>query len=476
MSEYMYDLIIIGGGSGGLVAARVGAALGARVCLIDKERLGGDCLHYGCIPSKSLIYAARIVKNLRVAAAFGTGGAIDHFEVDMAKIADHIHKVIERIGVAEQIYVQQVEVQFGEAEFVSNHELKLNGQILTGRSFIVATGSQPNTGGIEGLAGLSYLTTQDIFDLNHLPHRLAIAGGGPVGVEMAQAFARLGSRVTLIHSQERLLPGEDAAISGAIAAVLSREGVELITGARLTKVSEQGLSKLLEARRGEELLYFKADELMLAIGRRPNLTGLKLENAGITLSDKGIVVNEYLQTASPNIYAIGDVTGGYLFTHVAAYQAGIAARNALVPVGRKRPDYRVLPWITFTDPEASRVGLTEAEARRLNPNIKVQYFPWEEIDRAQTEGETEGFIKLILDEQGEQILGAHLVGAHSGEMLGEITLAMQHKIGISGILQAIHAYPTLSTGLQSTAFEAYLSSSSLTSARKVRRPVFKFSE
>lgn len=471
MSKYQYDVIIIGGGSGGLVAARVTAALGARVCLIDKERLGGDCLHYGCVPSKSLIHAAKLVNTTRQALAFGVNGSESNFKPDMGKIASYIQGVIERVGETEQVYVQNVEVKFGHAEFVSGHELKLNDQILTSHSFIIATGSKPRIPAIEGLAEVEYLTNEGVFDLTNLPPELAVIGGGPIGVEMAQAFARLGSRVTVIQSPDRLMPKEEPEVSEAVAKILRQDGIEIITGAKTQQIFKSDGKKTLGIKRQDETLTVKVAEIIVAVGRQPNTAGLNLEAAGIKYSDKGIEVNEYLQTSASNIYAIGDVIGGYLFTHVAAYHGGLAARNALVPIGRKKVDYRVVPWVTFTDPEVSRVGLTEAEARAQHSHVRVIHFPWSDIDQAQARGETEGFIKLVLNGKGDEIYGAHFVGGQSTEMLAEITLVMQHKLGIGGILDTIHAYPTIASGLQSAAFEAYLSSSSLATARKVLRPI-----
>ncbi len=471
MSKYQYDVVIIGGGSGGLVAARVAAALGARVCLIDKERLGGDCLHYGCVPSKSLIYAAKLVKATRQATAFGVDVPGNYFQADMGKVAGYIKGVIQRVGEAEQVYVQGVEVKFGHAEFVSEHELKLDGQLLTSQSFIVATGSKPRIPNIEGLDQVGFLTNEGVFDLTNLPPELVMIGGGPIGVEMTQAFARLGSRTTLIQSHDRLVPREEPEVSEAVGKILRQDGVEIITGAKIQKAFKRDGKKTLEIKRQGEPLEVAADKLIVAVGRQPNTAGLNLEAAGIKYGEKGIGVNEYLQTSTSNIYAIGDVIGGYLFTHVAAYHGGLVARNALVPIGRKKVDYRVVPWVIFTDPEVSRVGLTESEARAQHSNVRTVHFPWSEIDQAQARGETEGFVKLIINGKGDEIYGAHCVGGQSSEMLAEITLAMQHKIGIGGILDTIHAYPTIASGLQSAAFEAYLSSSSLATAKKVLRPI-----
>jgi len=473
MSKYQYDVTVIGGGSGGLVAARVTAALGARTCLIDKKELGGDCLHYGCVPSKSLIHAAKIVKTAKEAALLGEGLEGHNFKVDMAKVTQRIKGIIERVGETEEVYIKDVTVKFGQAEFKSPHELILNGEVLTSQSFIIATGSSPQRAkNIVGLEEIGYLTNEGVFDLLHLPGAVAIIGGGPIGVELSQAFARLGSQVTILQGSTRILPKEEPEVSQEVAKALERDGVRIMTSTRPEKAwrNEAG-QKVLEAKQGGQSVQIAVDEIIVALGRTPNVNNLKLEAAGIKFEAKGIEVNDYLQTTADNIYAVGDVLGGYLFTHVAAYQAGIAARNVILPIAKKKADYTVLPWVTFSDPEASRVGLTEEEAITKHGKIKVIRFDWKDIDRAQTQGETEGFIKLILNEKGEEILGAHLVGAGSGEMLAEITLAMQHKLGISGIIATIHAYPTIATGLQTAAFEAYLDSMALASSKRILKPL-----
>ena len=474
MAKYQYDLIVIGGGSGGLVAARVGAALGARTALIDRERIGGDCLYYGCVPSKTLIHAAKIVQTARQVGAFTKTETNNPppLEIDMAKVARHIQDVIGRVGEAEGVYVKEVAVKFGKAGFGSAHELKLDDQTLTSQAFIIATGSNPSVPPVEGLVETGYLTNESVFDLLNLPLSLIIAGGGPEGVELAQAFARLGSQVTLLQGPDRILPREEPEMSAAIAEALIEDGVKILTGARLHRVGKAGDRKIVEAKRGDEIIRLEAAEILIALGRTPATEGLDLEKAGIIYDNRGIKVDEHLRTEAENIYAIGDVIGGYLFTHVAAYQGSLAVRNALLPsVLHKKTDYRVVPWVTFTDPEAARVGLTEEEARRQHDKISVVRFPWHEIDRAQASGETRGFIKLILNDKNEEILGAHLVGAQAGEMLAEVAMAMQHKLGVSGILATIHAYPTIATGLQTAAFEAYLDSNSFVSAKKALRPI-----
>ncbi len=462
-----YDVTIIGGGSGGLTAARITAALGAHVLLIDKERLGGECLYTGCIPSKSLIHVARVVQQAKESAKLGLAPA--QLGVDMARVAEYMQGVIKRVGEGEHVYVDEVTVKFGKVAFKSNTELLLNDEPFTSRNTIIATGSHPAVPPIEGLQETGYLTNENVFDLTHLPASLIIVGGGPIGVELGQAFARLGTQVTIIQKPDRILPKEDPDVSATIASVLSSEGVQIVPNARFVKASRNGSKKVAIAQQGDKHLTFEADEILIALGRQPNVEGLNLEAAGVTCDTKGIKVDEHLQTSASNILAIGDVLGGYYFTHVAAYQAGVAARNALVPVGKKKVDYHALPWCTFTDPEAAHIGMTQEQAEKAHKQIRVIKFPWADIDRAQTEAETTGLIKLILNGKKDEIVGAHMVGAHAGELLGEMALAMQNNFTVENILDTIHAYPTLSTGIQQAAFEAYLTSEGTASNRKLIR-------
>jgi pyruvate/2-oxoglutarate dehydrogenase complex dihydrolipoamide dehydrogenase (E3) component len=468
MARYTYDITIIGGGSGGLTAARLAQALGARVCLVDKERLGGDCLHYGCVPSKSLIHVARVAEQARHAAAIGLVPA--QLAVDMPKVTAYVQGVIDRAAQAEQTYTAGVDVRFGRFAFTSKHEFMLDGERFSSQSFIIATGSRPAIPPIDGLAESGFLTNEQAFDLMRLPPTLTVVGGGPIGCELAQAFARLGSKVTIVQGPDRLLPKEDPDVSQAIAETFAREDITVITGARMRRVWCEGADKVVAAQRGEEQIEVRGSEILLALGRAPNVEGLNLEAAGVEYTKQGITVDHYLQTTNRNIYAIGDVIGDYLFSHVAAYHAGVAVRNVAVPIKRAKVSYAALPWVTFTDPEAARIGMTEEQAMRQGP-IRVIRFPWSAIDRAQTETETHGFIKLVLGARNDHILGAHMVGAHSGELLAELALAIKHKLGLDAIFSTIHAYPTYTTGLQQAAFEAYLESESLKKARTLLRPV-----
>ena len=472
MAHTQYDLTIIGGGSGGLSAAQIAHSLGAKVLLVDKERLGGDCLLHGCVPSKSLLHVARIVQQTKEVARLGLTPV--SMLVDMAKVSAHIQSIIFQVGETEKAYVEGVTVTFGEVAFKSPTTLHINGEDITSRNTLIATGSHPAVPEIPGLQEAGYLTNEDIFNLTDLPKSLIIVGGGPIGVELGQALARLGTQVTIIQGPDRILPKEDPEASDMLHKVLRAAGIQILLQTRPTAVMCKGNKKVVIAKQGGQEVTLEADEILLASGRQPNMAGLNLEAANIKYSNKGIEVDEYLRTSTPNILAIGDVIGSYLFTHVAAYQAGIAVRNAVLPIARKKVDYRVVPWCTFTDPEVARVGLTPAQAEERHKQVRVVTLPWSDIDRAQTEDETTGFIKLVLAGKKEEIVGAHLVGAHAGEILGELTLAMQQHLTISTIYNTIHTYPTLSTGIQQAAFQAYLEGSQVISNRKIVQAISSF--
>jgi pyruvate/2-oxoglutarate dehydrogenase complex dihydrolipoamide dehydrogenase (E3) component len=471
MARPHYDLAIIGGGSGGLTAARVAKELGAKVVLIDKERIGGDCLNYGCVPSKSLIHVARVVHQTREAMSLGLRPASSG--VDMAKVAAYVQGVIERVSKTEENYVEGVTVKFGQVAFQSPTTFRVNDEIITSRTILIATGSHPALPEIAGLQATGYLTNEDVFNLTQLPASIAIIGGGPIGVELGQALGRLGARITIIQRAERILPREDPEVSTTIAQTLQEEGITIITRACPVKIERKGYKKSMTIQQDDRVVNVEADEILLATGRRPNSQGLNLEGGGVSYSEKGIQVNAYLQTSAPHIFAIGDVIGGYLFTHVAAYQASIAVRNALLPMSKKKVDYRAVPWCTFSDPEAAHVGLTPQEAQRHYRQTRVVKLPCSSIDRAQIEQATMGFIKLVLTGKKDEIVGAHIVAERAGEMLGEIALAIRHHLTINDIFNTMHAYPTMNTGLQQAAFEAYLGSAQATANRRIIRAVLK---
>ncbi|HXX78169.1 MAG TPA: FAD-dependent oxidoreductase, partial [Ktedonobacteraceae bacterium] len=328
MGHAQFDITIIGGGSGGLTAARLAAALGAKVLLLDKERLGGDCLHYGCVPSKTLIHVARTVYQAKHAISLGLMPA--NLEIDLAKINSHLQTVIGKVAENEKAYIEGVTVKFGAISFKSPTELTLNGETFTSRNALISTGSRPFIPSVQGLEETGYITNEDAFNLMALPSSLLIVGGGPVGVELGQAFRRLGTEVTIIQGPPRILPEDDPEVSAIITEVLQAEGINIVTNTRFIDAKRSGSQKVVIAQQGDKLLTFEANEILLATGRQPNIENMDLGNAHVTFTKKGIQVNEYLQTSALNILAIGDVIGEYLFTHVAAYQAGIAVRNALV--------------------------------------------------------------------------------------------------------------------------------------------------
>ena len=444
------DLIVIGGGAGGLVVASAASQLGLAVTLIESEtKLGGDCLHHGCVPSKTLIHAARVAALMRRGADFGLP-AVEP-AVDLGKVTDHVQAVIDHIqrhDDPERFRGYGCEVLLGEgAEFVSPHAVRVGQRVMQGRRFVIATGSRPAVPPIAGLAEAGYITNLDVFSLASLPARLAVLGGGPIGIELAQALGRLGSRITVVEMAEQILPREDPEVSALLRARLEAEGIVVHTGVVVERAGRADRGKFLECRRARDgrVMELETDEILVAAGRRPNVEGLNLEAAGVTYGTRGIEVDRRLRTSARHIFACGDVCGPYPFTHMAEYQAGIVISNAVFRFP-KQADYRVVPWVTFSDPELARVGVTESEARSRGLAPTVLRFPFKEVDRALTESETDGLVKLVVHKG--RIIGASILGPHAGELLHEIVLAMKLGAKISALSATIHAYPTLAQGLR----------------------------
>ena len=433
------DLVIIGGGAGGLVVASVAAQLGLSVTLIEKAaKLGGDCLHYGCVPSKTLIHAARVASLMRRGAEFGLPACEP--EVDLGKVADHVQSVIERIQVhddPERFRGYGCEVLFGAASFIDSRKVQVNERVIAGRRFVIATGSQPFIPPLEGLEEAGYLTNESLFSLRELPARLVVLGGGPVGLEMAQALARLGSNVTVVERLPQLLPQEDPEVADALQAQLESEGMVVHTSTSVERVSREGNETRVGCDKG---LTLATDALLVAVGRRPLVDGLGLDAAGVIHDARGIQVDRRQRTSQKHVYACGDVCGPYPLTHMAEYQAGIVISNAIFRVPKKT-DYRVVPWVTYTDPELARVGLTEQQVSEKGIEPLVLRFPFQDIDRAITDRETSGLTKLVTHKG--KILGASILGPHAGELIHEIVLAMKTGASIGDISATIHAYPTL---------------------------------
>lgn len=440
------NLVVIGGGSAGLVTAYVAAAAKARVVLIEQDRMGGDCLNTGCVPSKALIRSARMASDLRRSDEFGiSAGPV---QVDFPAIMQRVRKVITRIephDSVERYTSLGVECITGQARLVSPWKVEVNGRTLVTRSIVIATGGHPAVPPIPGLDDTAYLTSDTIWNLETLPRRLAILGGGPIGCELAQAFARLGSRVTIVEMLPRLLSREDPEASAAITAGLIADGVKVLTGCRAERFSDDAGNRQFLCSRDGEMLSVPFDETLIAIGRRANTEGLGIENAGVVLNrDGSVAVNEYLQTSQPHILACGDVAGPYQLTHAAGYQGWFCAMNALFGDLRKfRPDYRVMPWAVFTDPEIARVGMTIDEANAAGIAADVTTYGIDDLDRAIADGEARGFVKVVTRRNSDRILGATIVGAHAAELITEFVTAMKYGLGLRKILNTIHIYPTL---------------------------------
>ena len=444
------NLVVVGAGSAGLVTAYIAAAVRAKVTLVEKDAMGGDCLHTGCVPSKALIRSARMAADIHRAGEFGirTGPA----EVDFAAAMERVQRVIEAIephDSVERYTGLGVDVASGTARITSPWEVQITHndghlETLSTRSIVIATGGRPFIPPIAGLEQVDYLTSETVWALRERPRRLLVLGGGPIGCELAQTFARLGCSVTQVEQGGRLLPREDTDVAALVAERFAAEGIDLRLGHEATRIEVlDGGEKTLLAQHAGALVRIAFDALLIAVGRRANLDGFGLQELGVETS-RTVEVNAFLQTNFPNIYAAGDVAGPYQFTHVAAHQAWYAAVNALFdPFKKFKADYRVIPWATFTEPEVARVGLNELEAQEKNIAHEVTVYRIDDLDRAIAEGEAHGFVKVLTPPGKDRILGVTIVGTHAGDLLAEYVLAMKHGLGLNKILGTIHTYPTL---------------------------------
>jgi pyruvate/2-oxoglutarate dehydrogenase complex dihydrolipoamide dehydrogenase (E3) component len=449
--EGVYNVVVVGAGTGGLVTAAGTAGLGGRVALVERNLMGGDCLNFGCVPSKALISSARLVQRIRESEKWGLDQSEPQFVFEKvfermrarrAKIAPHdSQERFESLGV---------DVFHGEARFVSPHEVEVNGQRLRARNFVIATGSRAVVPKIKGIDSVPYFTNETIFDeLKRKPENMIVLGGGPIGCELAQTFRRLGVDVTIFQRGDQLLPREDRDVAEFVERRLINEGVRVVKNADARSVATSDSGKvalqLLDRQSGQpaEPTFF-ADALLVAAGRTPNLRSLDLKSAGIDITERGVHVNDYLQTSQRHIYAVGDVIGPFLFTHMADAQGRVAVRNILVPFQflRQKMDYSVVPWCTYVDPEVAHVGLGEKEAKGQNIDYDLFVVLLEDVDRAVVESEDAGFAKILTGKDSDKILGATIIAPHAGDLLHEFVLAMKARIGLGTIASTIHAYPT----------------------------------
>lgn len=452
-AQFDRNLIVIGGGAAGLVSAYIAAATKAKVTLVEAHKMGGDCLNYGCVPSKALIKSAKLAHHMRKADHYG----LDALEprVSFARVMSRVHRVIADIAPHDSVERYTglgVEVLEGYAKLIDPWTVEIaltNGttQRLTTRAVVIATGAQPFVPPLPGIGDVDYLTSDTLWealkDRETAPRRLVVLGGGPIGSELAQSFARLGSEVTQIEMAPRIMIREDEEVSAFVKTSLEADGINVLTGHEALACGVDDGEKWIEVEHQGQTRRIIFDELIAAVGRAPRLEGFGLETLGIKV-DRVVDTNEYLETLYPNILAAGDVAGPYQFTHTAGHQAWFAAVNALFgDIKRFKADYRVIPWATFTDPEVARVGLSEAEAKEKGIAVEITRYGIDDLDRAIADGSAQGFVKVLTQPGKDRILGVTIVGEHAGDLIAEFVLAMKHGLGLNKILGTIHIYPTL---------------------------------
>lgn len=448
MSKYDYDLGIIGGGAAGLTAAAGAAQFGAKTILIEKSaKLGGDCLHYGCVPSKTLIRTAGVYALLKRTTEFGLP-QVQLLPVDLEAVMNRVKNVIDKIqqhDSPERFCNLGAQVVFGNTSFIDDHSVNLDGQNLSARSWIIATGSSPALPPVEGLVNTPYLTNETIFSQKKLPASLIVLGGGPIGLELAQAMGRLGSQVTIVEFMDQILGPEDLDIADILQQQLKEEGITIYTATKAVKAQYDNslfyLTITNTSGKGQTHIL-KAEALLVAAGRKPNIDGLGLEAAGVKFTPRGIPTDPNMKTNIKHIYACGDVNGQLPFTHVAGYEAGIALTNAILRLHRKA-DYEKIGWCTYTDPEIASIGYNEKRAKDKGIKYRVWEEQYAENDRAQSEGQTKGKIKILVSPAGK-LLGCQIIGAHAGDLIHEWIIVVNGGIKLSTIAAAVHIYPTIS--------------------------------
>lgn len=445
MANYDFDLGVLGGGAAGLTITAGAAQLGAKTLLVEKEpALGGDCLHYGCVPSKTLIRTARVYHDIKHAAKYGLPQA-DPEPVDFKHVSQRIRSVINMIqkhDSVERFCSLGARVEFGQAEFSDEHSIRLNGKTYSAKTWAIATGSSPAIPPFDGLNSVSYLTNKDIFYMDTLPGSMIILGGGPIAIEMAQAFNRLGTRITVIQRSAQILSREDKDLADTVMERLTAEGVTFALGSTIVSIAGKNGWKEVTFKNNEgEVETLEAEALLVAMGRAPNVEGLGLENIGVHYTNKGIEVDSRLRTNHKHIYAAGDITGQYQFTHAAGYEGGIVVSNAIFHLPRKA-DYTFLPWCTYTSPELASIGMNEKTAAAAGIKYSVWIEEFRNNDRSLAEGEETGKIKMLLDEK-EKPIGIQILGLHGGDLLSEWVAVLNGKVKLSTLAGAIHPYPTL---------------------------------
>ena len=448
-----YHLVVVGAGTGGLISASFAAGAGGRVALVEQHLMGGDCLNVGCVPSKAIIRSSRVFAELRDAASLGwrvPEGAEADFPAVMARMRRVRLQISQNDSASRYRDQKGVDVFLGHGRFTASDTLEVEGKTLRFKKAVIATGARATYPPIAGLADVGFLTNETVFNLTERPRRLALIGAGPIGAELAQAFCRLGSEVTLLEMADRILVREDPDAAAIVQASMIRDGVNLVVNCGVQRVERTDAGKVIHFTCGGERSVV-VDEILVGAGRAPNVEGLNLEAAGVTYDRQGVQVNDNLQTSNPRIYGVGDVCMAWKFTHAAEEAARIAVQNALLP-GRRKLSALTMPWCTYTDPEIAHVGMYEHEARQRGIDVDTFTHPWRDVDRAITDGEEDGFVKIHVKKGTDQILGATIVARHAGETIGELTLAMVGKVGLKTLARVIHPYPTQADALRRAAF------------------------
>jgi dihydrolipoamide dehydrogenase len=443
--QFEYNLVVIGAGAGGLVTSYIAATVKAKVAIIEKHKMGGDCLNYGCVPSKTLISTAKKIHLQKDFKNFGIKSV--KIDFDFKEIMKRITSVIKKIEPNDSIerYTKLgVDCYTGQAKILSPYEVQINDKILTTKSIVLATGAEPFIPPIEGIDKIKYHTSETIWNLKEQPKKLLIVGGGPIGVELSQAFSRLGTQVSLLEAGTKILSKEDDDVSESMLKILKEEGVNILTSHKLIRFHKNKKEQIAICESDSKEISLSFDICLFAIGRKPRTKNFGLEELGVELNPNGTIkVNEYLETNYPNIFACGDVAGPYQFTHTASHQAWYASVNALFGIIKKfKADYRIIPWTTFTDPEIAHVGLSVQEAKEKNIEHEIFKYEFSELDRSIADGETKGFIKVITEFGSDKILGVTILGSNAGELIAEFVIAMKNNIGLNKILGTIHSYPT----------------------------------
>jgi len=477
--KYEYDAIVIGGGAAGLTAAGIAANFGAKTMMIEKNKLGGDCTWNGCVPSKTLIKAASVIHNAKESSKYGINLSIS--DVDLSRVMKHVdgvrNEVYEDADRPEIFEEMGIEVVIGHATFSDSHTLKVQLQdgkerSVTSKYFFICTGSTPFVPPIPGLDSVNYLTNESLFEINSIPKSMSIIGAGPIGCEMAQSFARLGLDVSVLDMADRILANDDPELTEILKESLEDEGVTFELNAGIEKVESAEDNVRISYTKNEDSHVITSESLLVATGRRPNVEGLNLEAAGINYSKKGIEVNKSGRASQSHIYAAGDVTGQFNFSHMSEHTAKTAVTKALLKVPMSI-DEKHLPWVTFTDPELGHVGATEADLNSQGMSFETYRFPFSKIDRAITDGNTRGLIKIYAKKWSGKILGASVVGAHAGEMISQYALAMKNGVSLRDFADTIHPYPSYGLGARRAADQWYIKNQSETMVKWIKR-IFRY--